>query len=391
MGDIPEWLSNEATDPSFDPLSDKAQTLLQDMKKPLNLIKEGVQKPRLYHPLLVSYKFELQELSSFKNIARLLALEARTYAQSGKMNYALENISSMNKIAEQTNQTPTIINILVAGTIHTEAKKILEISLAEKPKHARIKVPLPINIDSSIEQSFRRGIVYENSFGASTFGDMVINDESSESPFIFMLEEDGIVLELKTFFWNHTFSPLYRIFLFHDDKTSHIQFWERYHEYIKEPYYKSGLNLKKWEDQLSENLDLGFFMSMNSSSFGAYFTRVTQQQTQFLLGRLGLAAAAYLSDHGKYPAALDSLMPKYITEIPTDPFSGKPLKMIAVKDGLILYGVGPNLKDDQGTPFEKEDYDWDNTKGDITFYLGSAFKEHRLKPARKKIRDQEES
>ena len=300
------------------------------------------------------------------------------------MNFALENISSMNKIGEQTNQTPTIINVLVAGTIHTEAKKALEISLAEKPTRTRIKVPLPIKIDSSIEQSFRRGIVYENSFGASTFGYMVTNDESIESPFLFMLDEDGIELELKTFFWNHIFAPLYRIFLFHEDKASHEQFWERYHEYIKEPYYKSGLKLKKWEDQLSENLDLGFFMSMNSSSFGSYFRRVTQQQTQFLLGRLGLATAAYHSDYGKYPKKLDALVPKYITEIPIDPFSGEPLKMITVKDGLILYGVGEDLKDNKGVSHDKE-----TEEGDIAFYLGSAFKEHRLKPALEKANNKE--
>ena len=232
-------------------------------------------------------------------------------------------------------------------------------------------------------------MVYENAFGASMFGDMALNTESSESPFLFLLEEDEIKLELKTFFWNHILAPLYRIFLFHEDRASHEHFWERYHEYIKEPYYKSGVKLKKWEDQLSEDLDLGFFMSMHSSSFGGYFKRVTRQQTQFLLGRLGLATAAYHSDHDKYPDTLDALAPKYITEIPIDPFSGEPLKMIAVKNGLILYGIGPNLNDDQGTPFEREDYDWDNTKGDIAFYLGSAFKKYRLQPALEAMKKQD--
>ena len=120
---------------------------------------------------------------------------------------------------------------------------------------------------------------------------------------------------------------------------------------------------------------------MISSPFNIYFVRAAKDQTQFNLGRLGLAAAAYHSDYGEYPKTLNSLVPKYITEIQTDLFSGEPLKMKAIKDGLILYSIGPNMKDDQGAPFEKEDYDWDNTKGDVAFYLGSAFKEYRLKPA----------
>ena len=77
LEDIPEWLWDAATDPSFDPRSKKAQNLLQENIKSIKLIKKAVEKPRLFHPLLVSYDFELQHLSSFKNIARLLALEAR--------------------------------------------------------------------------------------------------------------------------------------------------------------------------------------------------------------------------------------------------------------------------------------------------------------------------
>ena len=135
MGKVPEWLEDAATDPSFDPQSERAQNLLRDNIKSIKLIKEAVQKPRLYHPLLVSYDFELQELSSFKDIARLLALEARTYARSGKMNSALQNISNMNKIGEHSNQTPTLINVLVASTIHTDAKKTWK-SCWPKNRHA---------------------------------------------------------------------------------------------------------------------------------------------------------------------------------------------------------------------------------------------------------------
>ena len=256
IGEPPEWLWNAATDPAFDPQSGKAQNLLLENTKSIHLIKEGVRKPRLYHPLLVSYDFELQQLSSFKYIARLLALEARTYARTGKMNSALKNTSNMNKIGEQTNQTPTLINVLVAGVLYSEAKKTLEIILGENPIRPGIKASLPVKTGFPIEQSFREGMVYENSFGASMFGEMLINDQSSESPFLISLDEDEIDLEWKTFFWNHIFAPLYRIFLFHDDKVSHELFWKRFHEEIKRPYYESGMSLEKWEEQLSDNLDL---------------------------------------------------------------------------------------------------------------------------------------
>lgn len=58
--------------------------------------------------------------------------------------------------------------------------------------------------------------------------------------------------------------------------------------------------------------------------------------------------------------------------------------MKAINDGLILYGVGEDLKDGDGAA-----YDNVTKQGDIAFYLGSAFKEHRLKPAIEKQRQQE--
>ena len=254
----PKIIWDAATNPAFNPNLDKSHKLLKENKPPITLIKKAVLKPRLYHPLLVSYDFELQELSAFKNMARLLALEARIHSQAGNISDALGNISYMNQIAAHLNQTPTLINVLVASVIQKEAMNTFEILIANKSAHTKIKVPLPVNTDSHILKSFRNGMVYETAFGASVFWEMMLNEQSSESAFFISLDEEDIDLEWKAFFWNHILAPLYRIFLFNEDRVSHELFWKKFHKYIKEPYYKSGLQLKQWEDQLSENLDLGF-------------------------------------------------------------------------------------------------------------------------------------
>jgi hypothetical protein len=63
---------------------------------------------------------------------------------------------------------------------------------------------------------------------------------------------------------------------------------------------------------------------------------------------LAFALAAYHGDHGRYPAKLDELAPKYLEKIPNDLFSGKPLIYRLEDDGYLLYSVGPNGVDDDG-------------------------------------------
>jgi hypothetical protein len=53
-----------------------------------------------------------------------------------------------------------------------------------------------------------------------------------------------------------------------------------------------------------------------------------------------------LQEH-KMPRRIEELTPKYLAEIPQDPYSGKPLLLTASKTNIVVYSVGPNLKDDR--------------------------------------------
>ena len=69
---------------------------------------------------------------------------------------------------------------------------------------------------------------------------------------------------------------------------------------------------------------------------------------------VAFALAAYRSEHGRYPAKLDELAPKYIEAIPDDLYSGKPLIYRLEGKGYLLYSVGPDGKDDGGRGSEDE-------------------------------------
>ena len=67
-----------------------------------------------------------------------------------------------------------------------------------------------------------------------------------------------------------------------------------------------------------------------------------------LTSRAGLACRLYKSRTGLYPASLEELVPGILTEVPIDPFTGKPFVYRREGEGFIVYSLGSNQKDDGG-------------------------------------------
>jgi hypothetical protein len=61
-----------------------------------------------------------------------------------------------------------------------------------------------------------------------------------------------------------------------------------------------------------------------------------------------LAAERFRLDHGSWPESLDQLVPKYLAAVPNDPFIPGPLKLKKLPDGLFIYSVGFDCRDDGG-------------------------------------------
>ena len=66
------------------------------------------------------------------------------------------------------------------------------------------------------------------------------------------------------------------------------------------------------------------------------------------LADFAFALAEYKNDHGGYPAALGELSPKYVHDLPKDPFSEQDYRYRREGEGYLLYSVGFNGKDDGG-------------------------------------------
>ncbi|MCD4785831.1 MAG: hypothetical protein K8T10_18595 [Candidatus Eremiobacteraeota bacterium] len=93
-------------------------------------------------------------------------------------------------------------------------------------------------------------------------------------------------------------------------------------------YFCGGLPSELIENYIRYNIEISFFCGI----------------------KLLCALKYYKAENGEYPDSLNDLVPKYINKIPKDPFprNGKYVYKKKPDGSILLYSIGPNLKDDNG-------------------------------------------
>ena len=86
-------------------------------------------------------------------------------------------------------------------------------------------------------------------------------------------------------------------------------------------------------------------------NFDQFTNYVTRDRAKQLSLEIGLAAQAYRREHGEFPEDVTELVPKYLAQAPSDPFSptGQPLRYRRENTtSATVWSVGPNGSDDNG-------------------------------------------
>ncbi len=99
---------------------------------------------------------------------------------------------------------------------------------------------------------------------------------------------------------------------------------------------------------------------------------ITRVQARFILAHTAVALAAWRLDHGpdgdEYPDRLEDLVPRYLSVVPIDPFSDKPLIYERRDDGYVLASVGANCVYDGGNDVEGwiVNSEWQDEQQDVS-------------------------
>jgi hypothetical protein len=77
---------------------------------------------------------------------------------------------------------------------------------------------------------------------------------------------------------------------------------------------------------------------------------------------VGLAVKAFCHESGHPPERLEDLVPRFLTAVPRDRFTGESLTFERTEHHIVVRSVGPDGLDDEGAPYDPE-----ATTGDIAF------------------------
>jgi hypothetical protein len=133
------------------------------------------------------------------------------------------------------------------------------------------------------------------------------------------------------------------------DLTVYLNLISQVQDYYKVPYWEAAETIRNHptNKQIPRYcLTTLLFLP----SFDAVATRKAEHDAAVAVARMGLALKLFKQKNGAYPDTLDNLAPEFIENIPVDPCTGKALIYRKSDAGFILYSLGKDQHDDNGTP-----------------------------------------
>jgi hypothetical protein len=122
----------------------------------------------------------------------------------------------------------------------------------------------------------------------------------------------------------------------------------------REPYHAFRARDAAYDDALQGRLRaLVWEMEnyrTNAQQRASLVDQYDEMITEARLVQVELAIRAYEGERGREPDSLEALVPLYLPDLPLDPFSGRPPVYRRGRSGHVLYGIGPDRRDDGGTP-----------------------------------------
>ena len=140
--------------------------------------------------------------------------------------------------------------------------------------------------------------------------------------------------------------------LFLADHAAYMRYMRKSVELFEDPSSHVMADLK--EEERHEKLHM--LTSMLMPAMFRLKTIHSEMTAELRITRAGMALLQHKQSGDAFPETLETLKLSYIT----DPFSAEPLRYKAQGQGFILYSIGPDEKDNDGSPKEKKQKtDWD--------------------------------
>ncbi|MHC5054349.1 MAG: hypothetical protein ACYTKD_06490 [Planctomycetota bacterium] len=327
------WLGRLATDRDADVTTEKVTEFLQEKGRVLTLLRKAASMPDYCFEtqfLPIRSDVRIPDLLTHRNAVNLLSLDARHRAAKGDMRGALGSVAASWRMAGNVAGTPILLNCMIAVSLDATGSRPVQDILASGPVHRTDLRGFPLGPDSSLAEAHTR--VWK-----------------MESAIVQYTVAQPYTVEVQNGTYSTPSGMLWRVFI-----APGFLAWCRprmtlAQEVVSRPYHLSRKRCDRIEEGLVvEEGVLATFPIVSLRHVKSMSLAVASAAATHRLAVLGIATACFRTEEGRYPEDLSELVPGYISAVPIDPFDGKPLKMVPKGDGVVLYTVGPDYRDNGG-------------------------------------------
>jgi hypothetical protein len=313
--------------------------LIEKNRKVLELIPEVAGRPCFQYGETDVKSWEKKIPGAIKTIraVRLLGLEALLTADKGDMRASLDLLRVGLRFTPKTAEERTLITYLVA--IANAKACLMFLNRAVSGREVGAELLLPVLGDLGDRQiSLWKGLMRDSIRGERI---MFMDAGLPSSLADFQKAFGGLAWTERLYFW------LLRPFVKRDIRLT-LPKYEELETLALSSYYQTRKFWKPYQDHLHNLPWYAIVSKIVVPEFETLFMKVATLDALILTSRVGLACRIHKSRTGAYPENIEALVPGLLTEVPVDPFTGKPLVYRRQGEGFIVYSLGSNLKDDGG-------------------------------------------
>jgi hypothetical protein len=311
----------------------------------LKTVRKGSDKPGCQFDLdyMAPFSFKYSHLTELRNLTRILCGLALLQAEDGAQDSAWQTIRCCFSLANATRDEPLIVSQLIRASLFSLANDTLH-ALAVKAPPSRLQIDEMDRLLRNFEDKdrFVTALDGERLF----FGEPVFKLKSSEviNNLAGTSENEGFDYYMRRTIFKAFFASPLGIY----DHAAYLTMMREYTQIATKLPVPGGSNS---ENVLLNNLRPYHILTrMLLPATTSTLERIGSMNAQARVTRAGLAVLKYRQEKGALPNGLSDLGMGDLL----DPFSDKPLIYKATPAGFILYSVGANLTDDNGTTSKKK-------------------------------------
>ena len=346
LGDLSDKFLKDSLDPNK--LDEFKQLIAQDVvTQALSIVEQGTRRDSCRFDLDYDEGLNILLLhrSDLRDLARILCAKAYFEAETGNPDNAWDMVTTQLKFANALKTEPVLISQIVRMAMVRLScdtiKKLCEIA------------PPSVQQTSDIQNLLKdfddiRTLIYSIDAERLLIGEWVFNltkDEMYKANQNIQKDDAGLLHKLIIF--GITFKPLFLA-----DHAAYLRFMHDGTRFLERPYspeqgevMEQGVQKKRY-----------IVTRILTPSILRFKVRHWEMIAQLRIVQAGLALLQYKQNEDAFPATLDALKLQNIN----DPFSDGLLLYKTEGQGFVLYSVGPDQKDNDGSPRQKKQKtDWD--------------------------------